>query len=214
MTTFSFHPVKHITTGEGGVVLTNDEEYYEKLLMFRSHGITKTNLINESEGDWYHEMQSLGYNYRITDIQTVLGLSQLKKLDIFVKKRREIAQKYDKSFKGNKYFEFIKEEPNVNSSYHLYPLLLKKDYEDRKKEIFNRLREEGLGVQVHYIPVYLQPYYQKLGYNKGLCPVAENFYHKEISIPMYPAMHNEDIDYVVDTIFKVFNYYNRFKGVK
>jgi len=205
MTTFSFHPVKHLTTGEGGAVLTNDEEYYEKLRMFRSHGITKTDLINESDGAWYYEMQSLGYNYRITDIQTALGLSQLKKLDKFVKRRREIANKYDKAFKGNKYFEFIKEEHNVNSSYHLYPIILKKDYKDRKKVIFNSLREEGLGVQVHYIPVYLQPYYQKLGYKKGLCPMAENFYHREISIPMYPAMHNDDIDYVVEKIFKVFN---------
>jgi len=205
MTTFSFHPVKHLTTGEGGAVLTNDEEYYEKLLMFRSHGITKTDLINESDGGWYYEMQSLGYNYRITDIQTVLGLSQLKKLDKFVKRRIEIAHKYDKAFKGNKYFEFIKEEHNVNSSYHLYPIILKNDYKDRKKEIFNSLREEGLGVQVHYIPVYLQPYYQKLGYKKGLCPMAENFYHREISIPMYPAMHNDDVNYVVQKIFKVFN---------
>lgn len=204
MSIFSFHPVKHITTGEGGAVLTNNEDYYEKLLMFRSHGITKKNFLNDSDGDWYYEMQYLGYNYRITDIQSVLGLSQLKKLDKFIERRREIAKKYDRAFDDNRFFKSILEKKHCKSSYHLYPILIKNAYLDRKKEIFSKLRNEGLGVQVHYIPVYLQPYYQKLGYNKGLCPISEEFYHREISIPMYPSMNNKDVDYVIEKIFKVF----------
>lgn len=204
MTIFSFHPVKHITTGEGGAVLTNNEDYYEKLLMFRSHGITKNHFINENEGDWYYEMQYLGYNYRITDIQAVLGLSQLKKLDKFVERRREIAKRYKVAFSDNPFFRTISEKECCESSYHLFPILIEDEFKDKKRQLFSKLREEGLGVQVHYIPVYLQPYYQKLGYKKGSCPAAEDFYHREISIPMYPTMDNEDIDYVVNTLFKVF----------
>lgn len=204
MSILSFHPVKHITTGEGGAVLTNNEDCYEKLLMFRSHGITKNHFVNEPDGDWYYEMHYLGYNYRITDIQSVLGLSQLKKLDNFVERRREIAKLYEAAFEGNSFFETIVEKDCCESSYHLYPILIKDEYKDRKKEIFSKLREEGLGVQVHYIPVYLQPYYQKRGYEKGLCPVSEDFYHREISIPMYPTMDEGDIDYAVEKVFKVF----------
>lgn len=204
MTIFSFHPVKHITTGEGGAVLTNNKDYYEKLVMFRSHGITKNHFINEPDGDWYYEMQHLGYNYRITDIQAALGLSQLKKLDKFVEKRREIAKVYDLVFENNPFFRTISEKECCKSSYHLFPIILRDEFKDTKRKIFSKLREECLGVQVHYIPVYLQPYYQKLGYKKGICPVAEDFYQKEISIPMYPTMDNNDVDYVVNKLFKVF----------
>jgi UDP-4-amino-4,6-dideoxy-N-acetyl-beta-L-altrosamine transaminase len=204
MSIFSFHPVKHITTGEGGAVLTNNEDYYEKLLMFRSHGITKNRFVNEPDGDWYYEMQHLGFNYRITDIQSALGLSQLKKLDKFVGRRREIAKLYEKAFAGNPFFKTTIEKDGCKSSYHLYPILLRDEYKDKKSEIFQKLREEGLGVQVHYIPVYLQPYYQKLGYKKNSCPISEDFYQKEISIPMYPTMDNESVYYVINKIFKVF----------
>jgi UDP-4-amino-4,6-dideoxy-N-acetyl-beta-L-altrosamine transaminase len=204
MSIFSFHPVKHITTGEGGAVLTNNEDYYEKLMMFRSHGITKNHFINESDGDWYYEMHYLGFNYRITDIQTALGLSQLKKLDEFVRRRRNIAKLYEASFEDNPFFDTVIEKYHCKSSYHLYPILIKDEYKDQKEEIFLRLRKEGLGVQVHYIPVYLQPYYQKLGYKMGSCPRSENFYQKEISIPMYPSMDNEDVNYVIKKIYKVF----------
>jgi len=204
MSIFSFHPVKHITTGEGGAVLTNDKEYYQKLLMFRSHGITSESFENKPHGDWYYEMQHLGYNYRITDIQAVLGLSQLKKLEMFVKRRREIALKYDRAFDSNPYFESIQETPNSKSSYHLYPILLNERYKSLKSEIFRRFRESGLGVQVHYIPVYLHPYYKRLGYKPGLCPPSEDFYEKEISIPIYPSLTPEDQKDVIKRILNVF----------
>lgn len=203
MAMFSFHPVKHITTGEGGIIVTNNEEYYEKLNLFRSHGITKNNLFNEPDGDWYYEMQYLGFNYRITDIQSALGISQLDKLDSFVKNRRKIAKQYDSIFEDNPYFDFISETHNAKSAYHLYPILLKDKYVPFKKEIFSKLRQEGLGVQVHYIPVYLQPYYQDLGFKKGECPVSEEFYKKEISIPMYPSLTDDDLEFVKETLFNV-----------
>lgn len=201
MAMFSFHPVKHITTGEGGIIVTNDEEYYDKLNLFRSHGITKNNLINEADGDWYYEMQDLGFNYRITDIQCALGISQLKKLDDFVKNRRRIAKTYDELFEDNPYFDVVLEKENNESAYHLYPILLKDEYKSKKAEIFSRLRANGLGVQVHYIPVYLQPYYQNLGFKKGECLVCEDFYQREISIPMFPTLTDEDINFVKDTLF-------------
>ena len=204
MVMFSFHPVKHITTGEGGIILTNDEKYYERLQLFRSHGITKNNLVNESHGDWYYEMQELGFNYRITDIQCALGVSQLKKLDFFVKSRRNIAKTYDEIFEDNPYFDVTIEKENRKSAYHLYPILLKDEFVKHKKEIFSKLRANGLGVQVHYIPVYKQPYYQNLGFKMDLCPVCEEFYSKEISIPMYPTLTDEDIGFVKEILYKVF----------
>ena len=203
MAMFSFHPVKHITTGEGGIIVTNDEEYYERLLLFRSHGITKNNLVNEAHGDWYYEMQELGFNYRITDIQCALGISQLKKLDSFVKVRRSIAKTYNEIFEDNPYFDVTIEKENRKSSYHLYPILLKDELVKYKKDIFTKLRANGIGVQVHYIPVYKQPYYQKLGFKQDSCPVCEEFYAKEISIPMYPTLTDEDIGFVKETLYKV-----------
>ncbi len=201
-TVFSFHPVKHITTGEGGAVLTNDKEVYEKLLMFRNHGITKdkNKFLNKPQGDWYYEMQFLGYNYRMTDIQAALGISQLKKLDKFVEKRREIAKIYNEAFKNNPYFDIPVEKEYAFHSYHLYPVRLKD--KTKKKEIFNKLRQNGIGIQVHYIPVYLQPYYQNLGYKKGICPLAEDFYEREISLPIYPKMEHRDIIYVAKKLLQ------------
>ena len=204
MTVFSFHPVKSITTGEGGAVLTNNEKFYEKLLMFRNHGITRKNLINKSEGGWYYEMHFLGYNFRMTDIHSALGISQLKKLDWLVEKRRKIAKNYQITFENLSFFDIPTEKEYAYSSYHLYPIRIKDEYKDKKGDIFSKLREKGLGVQVHYIPVYLQPYYQKLGFKKGICPIAEDFYQREISIPLYPSMKDEDINYVVEKIFEVF----------
>ena len=204
MTVFSFHPVKHITTGEGGAVLTNSEQHYQKLLMFRTHGITKGDFRNEPEGDWYYEMHFLGCNYRMTDMQAALGSSQLKKLDDFVERRREIAKSYHEAFMGNPYFNLPVEKEYALSSYHLYPIRLKDEYKNKKKEAFSKLRENGLGVQVHYIPVYQQPYYRELGYKGGLCPASEDFYQREISIPIYPAMTNEDVSYVIEKLFEIF----------
>lgn len=203
MTVFSFHPVKHITTGEGGAVLTNNPDFRDKMLKFRSHGINKDNFQYEPHGDWYYEMEFLGYNYRMTDIQAALGLSQLNKLKGFVKRRRKIAQIYEEIFEGNPYFDTI-ECINTESSYHLFPILLKDQYKCKKSNIFIQLREKGLGVQVHYIPVYLQPYYKNLGYRGGLCPLAEDFYQREISIPIYPVMSDNDVNYVVNAIYEIF----------
>lgn len=208
MAVFSFHPVKCITTGEGGAVVTNNEEFHKRLIMFRHHGVTKDykNFKNSSEnrGDWYYEMQYLGYNYRLTDIHAALGISQLRKLDRFIQKRREIVEVYNKAFKNNNFFDLPVERSYVKSAWHLYPIKLKDNYKARKAEIFAKLRERGLGVQVHYIPINLQPYYQQLGYKRDSCPNAEDFYEREISIPLYQSMSTEDIDYVVRNILDIF----------
>lgn len=210
MTVFSFHPVKHITTGEGGLVTTNNEKFYKKLLLFRNHGITKdpNELLDKSNGSWYYEMQSLGYNYRLNDLQAALGISQLKKLPAFIKARRGVVDFYRSIFKNSTYFDIPIERDYAYSAYHLYPIRLKENYRKYKKEIFERLRQEGLGVQVHYIPVINQPYYQKLGYKKNSCPNAQLFYESQISLPLYPYINEEDLKYVVSTINKVFSKIN------
>ncbi len=204
MTTFSFHPVKHITTGEGGAVTTNDEYYYKRLKQFRNHGITKDDLQHESEGDWYYEMQHLGFNYRLTDFQAALGLSQLKRLDQNIRSRREIAAFYYQEFGDSPYFHLPAERDYVQSSYHLYPIRLKEKLIPDKRKIFTRLREEKLGVQTHYIPVYRQPYYLEQGFGNIHKPKAETFYHSEISIPMYHSLTEEDQEDVVNRIRSVF----------
>jgi len=208
MTVLSFHPVKSIATGEGGAVLTDNEDFYKKLVMFRHHGITKESdaFINKKGhlGQWYYEMQYLGFNYRLTDIQSALGISQLKKLDRFIQRRREIVGIYEETFKNNEFFNTPVEKSYAKSVWHLYPIRLKGKYKRSKTEFFERLRERGLGVQVHYIPVYLQPYYQHLRYKSGACPNAEDFYEREISIPLYPAMSDEEIKYVINTIMETF----------
>lgn len=215
MAIFSFHPVKPITTGEGGMVVTNNKEYYEKLVMFRTHGITKedsrfTLHASRSKGPWYYEMQELGCNYRITDFQCALGISQLKKLDKFIKRRREIVKRYNEAFKSIEEIISPYEKPNVKSGWHIYPIRLKLDkLKATRREIFESLRAENIGVQVHYIPVYYQPYYQKLGYQKGLCPKAEEYYEESITLPIFPAMKDEDIEDVIKAIKKVIGYFKR-----
>jgi len=208
MSVFSFHPVKSITTGEGGAVLTNNRDYYETLLMFRQHGVMKDvakfKHSSEFTGDWYYEMHCLGYNYRLTDIQCALGISQLKKLDKFIQRRIEIVKIYKEAFKNNDFFDLPIEKKDIKSSWHLYPIKLKDEYKDKKKLIFSSLRKKGLWVQVHYIPVYWQPYYQELGYRKGICPNAEDFYQREISLPLYYSMTDEDVGYVEEKLFEVF----------
>jgi len=204
ITILSFHPVKSITTGEGGAVLTNDEEIYQKVLRFRNHGIVKNQMLDDHNGDWYYEIHELGYNFRITDIQCALGISQLDRLDTFIKKRREIANQYDQAFKDNNYFDTLSRGKDCGSSVHLYPIRLKEKYLKKKKTIFKKLRDNKLWVQVHYIPVYTHPFYQNLGYRKGLCPIAEKFYKGVISIPVYPTLTKNQVDKIIDIIFNVF----------
>jgi UDP-4-amino-4,6-dideoxy-L-N-acetyl-beta-L-altrosamine transaminase len=203
MTILSFHPVKHITTGEGGAILTNNKRFYEKLMTLRTHGITKNNFQQASEGDWYYEMQDLGFNYRITDIQTALGLSQLKKLDRFVRRRRAVAGIYNGAFKNSPFIEVLPENRGVVSSYHIYPIRLKEEFIKARRDVFAEFKNRGLGVQVHYIPIYLQPYYRKLGYKPGSCPRAEKFYRSSITIPLYPAMSDADVRFVIRTVRQV-----------
>lgn len=192
MTILSFHPVKHITTGEGGAVLTNDEKFYTELKKCRNHGITKGK-------DWLYFVNYPSFNFRITDFQCALGISQLKKIDKFVEKRREMANFYKQSLSNNPCFELPTEKSYAFNSYHLYPLRLKNAL--KKKIIFRVLRQKGIGVQVHYIPVYFHPYFKRRGFKRGLCPEAEYFYEREISIPIYPTISQREIEYVVKTLW-------------
>ena len=199
----SFHPVKHITSGEGGVALTNSREIDTKIKILRTHGITKDpGLMERDEGPWYYEMQLLGFNYRITDFQCALGLSQLKKLDAFIKRRREIAEFYNDKFANDDRFIIPKVSADVKHAYHLYPLQIKFDeLKISKKDYFEKLKHRGIILQVHYIPLHLQPYYKlNYGFKKGDFPVAELFYQKEVSIPIYPLLNEEDLYYITDKI--------------
>jgi UDP-4-amino-4,6-dideoxy-N-acetyl-beta-L-altrosamine transaminase len=212
MTEFSLHPVKHITTGEGGVITTNDKKFYKKLLLFRTHGITRDTdlLINKEEGTWYYEQLELGYNYRITDIQCALGTSQMKKIDDFVNRRRELVAKYNEFLSQVDGVIIPYEAPYSNSSWHLYVIQLEiEKYRVGRREIFEALKAENIGVNVHYIPVYYHPYYRSLGYRKGLCPNAEKLYERVITLPLFPAMEDDDLEDVVEAVVKVLNYYKR-----
>ncbi|AIQ65871.1 aminotransferase DegT [Paenibacillus stellifer] len=209
MTMFSFHPVKHVTTGEGGMIVTDNEEYYRKLLQFRSHGMTRepSELI-KNDGPWYYEMHSLGYNYRMTDLQAALGVSQMDKLDDFVARRREIAAIYNDEFKDLPGLVLPHQHPNANSSWHLYVLRWLPEYfTASRKVIFEKFREMNIGVNIHYYPVYLQPYYQSLGYEAGICPEAEHYYETSITLPLFPKMREKDIDDVCTTVKLIFDYY-------
>lgn len=216
MTMFSFHPVKHITTGEGGIITTNSEEYYDKLVHFRTHGIIREpDKLNENHGPWYYEIQHLGFNYRMTDIQAGLGLSQLTKIDRFLERRKSIVSMYNKAFKG---MEPIIQLPyhviDWGSSWHLYILRFDtKKLNVERKEIYEALLYENIGVNVHYIPVYLHPYYQSLGFKKGLCPVAEKVYEEIITIPLFPKMTDEDAEDVITAVQKVLHHYSS-KGLR
>ncbi len=200
LTVFSFHPVKLITTGEGGAVVTKDKALYERLQQFRTHGVVRDHFAHKADGPWYYEMQALGFNYRMSDIHAALGLSQLKKIKRFVEARRAIARRYDAAFQNHPLFEIPLEKGNTYSAYHLYPIRLKDSLVAQKANLFERLKEKGILVQTHYIPIYLQPYYRNLGYPKGLCPLAEDFYARELSLPIYPSMRMEDVDRVIETL--------------
>ncbi len=212
MTTFSFHPVKPITTAEGGMVVTDDEKLYKRLSLFRTHGITRDKeLLSHYEGPWYYEQIDLGYNYRITDVQCALGSSQMNKLDSFLKRRREIVKKYNESFKElSEYFSTPYEAEYSKSGWHIYVIKLNlNNLKVSRKEIFEALQAENIGVNVHYIPVYLHPYYQKLGYKKGSCPEAEKLYSQIITLPLFPKMSDKDIDDVINAVKKVVLYYSK-----
>ncbi len=200
MTIFSFHAIKPITTGEGGAVLTNDEAYAEKLRRFRSHGIVKKKF-------WNMDMIEMGYNYRLTDIAAALGLSQIKKLDIFIKKRDEIAAYYDERFKGHKLFQIIKIPENERSARHLYPISLIPSLQCPKEDIYTVLHEKGIGVQVHYKPIHQNSFYIQL-YGKQSLPVAEDFYRSELSLPCHQKMSLEDAKFVADTFLDVLEEYS------
>lgn len=194
---FSFHPVKHITTGEGGIITTNNEALYRKLLMLRSHGITKNpDLMDENHGGWFYEMQMLGYNYRLPDMNAALGISQLRKANEWLARRQEIARLYDEAFMGK--IQIIKPSPDVNHAYHLYIVQV-----ENRKELYDQLREKKIYAQVHYIPVHTLPYYCNLGYKKGSFPNAEKFYDRCLSIPMYPTLKDEEVKYVIDSILGI-----------
>ncbi|MBI3857800.1 MAG: UDP-4-amino-4,6-dideoxy-N-acetyl-beta-L-altrosamine transaminase [Planctomycetes bacterium] len=201
LTVFSFHPVKHITTGEGGMVTTDDEALARRLRMFSSHGITKDPAeLEHNEGPWYYEMQQLGYNYRITDFQCALGIAQLAKVEEFIRVRRARAAQYDRLLKELPEVSGAAVRPWARHSYQLYPIRLRAGSRPRRA-VVEELRARGIGVQVHYIPVHLQPYYRKrFGTRKGQYPRAEAFYSSEISLPLFPRMRESDVRRVVRTL--------------
>ena len=194
---FSFHPVKHIACGEGGMITTNDKALYEKMMLLRTHGITNDpNQMHEKHGGWYYEMQELGYNYRLTDIQSALGLSQLNRADEGMKRRREIAEKYDVAFKYRSIVPIMPEE-NVAHAYHLYIVQV-----GNRKALYDALKREGIYAQIHYIPVHLMPYYKSLGFKAGMYPNAESYYEQCISLPMYPTLTEEEQAYVIEKVLE------------
>lgn len=212
MTTFSFHPVKTVTSGEGGAVTTNNEELYRKLRLYPTHGITRSQeeMHNPSDAGWYYEQVELGYNYRMTDIQAALLISQLNKLPAFSARRKEIVAKYNETFLQMPEIIVQEEIHKSDTTRHLYILrlnteLLKCD----RREFFDALRAENIGTQVHYIPVYWHSYYEKLGYKKGLCPEAEKLYTEILSIPLFYSMTDEDVEDVIRAVKKVVEYFRR-----
>lgn len=196
---FSFHPVKHIAAGEGGMITTNSRALYEKLVLLRTHGITKNpDLLEENHGGWYYEMHVLGYNYRLTDFQAALAQSQLSRADAGLKRREAIAKKYDESFAGLG-IVFQQRNRAAYNAYHLYVIEV-----DNRKALYEYLREAGIFSQVHYIPVHTMPYYKKLGWRKGDFPVAERYYERCLSLPMYPSLTEEEHDYVIEKVKSFF----------
>lgn len=194
---FSFHPVKHIAAGEGGMITTNDEDLYKKLLILRTHGITKSEeFMEENHGGWYYEMVELGYNYRLTDFQSALGLSQLKRAEEGLARRRELADRYDQAFADSTVLTPDVEE-NFYHAWHLYII-----HTEDRKGLYDHLRENGIFPQVHYIPTHILPYYKALGWSKGDLPVAESYYESCLSLPMFPTLTNEEQDYVIEKVLE------------
>ena len=212
MTTFSFHPVKTVTGGEGGAVLTNSEDLYEKLLLYRAHGITRESklLERESDGPWYYEQIDLGYNYRITDIQCALILSQIDKLEQFAARRKEIVRKYNEAFSKIPELFVQQEIPESDTTRHLYILRIRPELLTiDRKGFFEAMGAENICCNVHYIPVYRHPHYEKLGYKEGLCPNAEKLYHEMMSLPLYYSLTDQDVDDVIMAVRKIVDYYKK-----
>lgn len=208
---FSFHPVKPITTGEGGMITTDDPKLAQRMRIFRNHGITTDHRQREQQGSWFYEMVDLGYNYRLTDIQCALGLSQLRKLPEWVKRRQQIAQRYDEAFAEIPAVEPLGVRNDVSHAYHLYMIQLDlSKLRVTRAEVFSALRAEGIGVNVHYIPVHLHPFYrERFGTGPGLCPVAEAAYERLITLPVFPRMSDSDADDVIAAVRKVTEVYKR-----
>lgn len=212
ITTFSFHPVKTVTSGEGGACTTNDPKIYKRLALFRSHGITRDQSVmqNESHGPWYNEQVMLGYNYRITDFQAALLISQLDKLERFSNRRKEIKKMYDAAFGEMPELYLQTTIPESDTTQHLYIIRLNSDkLSCTRREFFEAMSAEGIQPQVHYLPVYRHSYYENLGYKKGLCPVAEATYETIMSIPFYPALTQSEIDDVIKAVKKIVEYYRK-----
>jgi dTDP-4-amino-4,6-dideoxygalactose transaminase len=209
MTMFSFHPVKHITSGEGGMITTNNIDYYEKLLQFRSHGITRNPAkLTKNHGPWYYEMHFLGFNYRLTDIQAALGASQLKKLDQFIETRKKYAAMYDDAFDKIPQIITPYQHQDGDSSWHLYIIQLDLACVSATRlEIFKALQDHNIGVNVHYLPVHLLPYYKELGYNLGDLPMAESLYEGMITLPLFPAMTEKDVKDVIQAMEQTISLY-------
>lgn len=207
MTMFSFHPVKSITTGEGGIIVTNNKKYDTLMRLFRSHGITKdpNMFVRKEKAGWYQEMHMLGFNYRMPDMCAALGTSQLKRLDAFIAKRRIAAERYHKLLADTPNLILPQADlPNEKSAWHLYAIRLAPHIAHRRDEVFAKLREAGIGAQVHHVPVYTHPYYEKLGYKKGLCPHTEAFVSSEISIPLFAKITQKQQKFIADTLREIF----------
>ncbi len=205
ITVFSFHPVKIITTAEGGLITTNSKPISEKIALLRSHGITRDNnlLLRKDEGSWYYEQIDLGLNYRMNELQAALGISQLKRLDEFIEKRHNIKTRYDDLLNGLP-LQIPYQSDNVYSSLHLYPILLNLSRISKSHlKVFNELRDSGVGVNLHYIPIHLQPYYQNFGFKEGDFPNAEDYYSREITLPLFSSMSLIQHDKVIEILWKV-----------
>lgn len=199
VTTLSFHPVKALTTAEGGAVLTNNAAFAARAEQFRSHGVTRERArLTRDDGPWYYEMHDLGFNYRISDINCALGLGQLRRLPAFLQRRREIAKAYNEAFADLPGVILPVARKDSDSAWHIYVLRVAEP--QRRRVLFEYLRGKGLGVQVHYIPVYWQPYYQELGFKQGMCPNAEDFYSRAVSLPLFPKMSDSDVGWVIDIV--------------
>ncbi len=212
MTCFSFHPVKTVTGGEGGAVTTNDERIYRRLLRLRSHGITRNReeMVHPTDAAWYNEQVELGYNYRITDIQAALIVSQLDKLPAFAGRRDEIVKKYNAAFSDMPEIRVQREIPESDTTRHLYILRLRPERLNcDRREFFDALWAENICSQVHYLPVYRHSYYEKLGYKRGICPNAEQFYEEVMSIPLYYAMTDQDVEDVISAVKKLVGHYRK-----